>query len=154
MGARLAAVRGIDVGAEAWDEVDVVDVGVEMLAVASELWSLADADRARAIDVVMARVNARPDLDVRFEREDCLDLGELLPGLEAALVERGLMEAGAWATSVEEGRAFESTLPALTRAFLDWPPAHRLYNGVRTVTALARLFQRAADEHLEVLDLR
>lgn len=150
MGARLAAVRGIDVGAEAWDEVDVVDVGVEMLAVASELWSLADADRARAIDVVMARVNARPDLDVRFEREDCLDLGELLPGL----VERGVMEAGAWATSVEEGRALESTLPALTRAFLDRPPAHRLYNGVRTVTALARLFQRAADEHLEVLDLR
>ena len=132
-------MRWVDLAAGEWSEVDDVDVGVEMVGMASALWALVDPDRARAIDAVMARANERPGLDVWFEREDCLDLAELLPGLEPALAGRGVT------TTVGD---------LLAEAFADAAPERRLREAILTVRAIARLFQRAAAEHLDVLDLR
>lgn len=151
MSSRLAVVRGQpDDDGDGPVPIFALHGGLEMLPVASEMWRLVDGVRAQAIEDVLARVNARPGFELRFELEDCLDLAELLRGLPERLVAAGTIAPGTWAVAEEVGRTLAKTMPALVACRAASRPQDLLANGILVVRDLALLFGRAVDEHAEV----
>lgn len=151
MAARLTVVRGwSDAGDDEREPGFALDGGPEMLTVATEVWQLADPAWAQAIEAVVVRVNARPGGELRFEREDCLDLAALLPGLAARLVADGVVDARTWAVSEAQGHALAARLPALAAASPSPRPGDLVVNGIAVVHDLVLLFERAVAEHAEV----
>jgi hypothetical protein len=156
MSSKLRVVRAVRRPQDESDESDEVqlddlDAGIEAFTVASELWRLADPAKAARLDAIVERVGQRPGMSFRFEREDCLDIAEVLPGLDQALVDRGVVAPTTWYVDDAKAAEYAAQLPTVAREYSYSEPKALLTNGILTVRDLGILFDRAIAEHADVV---
>ena len=145
-------VRDLHRPSDADDEVtrDVIDDfpgGPRWLDAAIEVWRLADPARGDAIAAVRARAQARMDDELRFEREELLDLVELLDGLKPRLV--GTMVHGdAWRPPPDQVAALAARLPTLAHRRPPEELPGLVAEGIANTSALRDFFAQIGRAHV------
>lgn len=131
------------------EELAATPGGLELLDAAADVWRLIDAGRADAIRSIARRAAIRSNAEVRFEREDCLDLAELLHGVDSALT--GVVVDADWRLLPAVTIAVDRQLPAVLSSRAGSDRDAIVASGISITRGLANLFRKAVDQHAEVV---
>lgn len=143
--------RPLDGDDEASREVlDDFPGGPRWLTAAIEVWRLAEPARADAIAAVLARAQARMDDELRFEREELLDLVELLDGLKPRLI-GSVVHGDAWLPPADQVAALAAKLPTLARRRPTEELPGLVAEGIANTSALREFFARAVAAGADVV---
>lgn len=151
MSKTLLVVRDVRASDDEFEREEIAETpgGLELLDAAADVWGLIDGERADAIRTITRRAASRWSAEVRFEREDCLDLAGLLHGVDAALIDT--VVDSTWnllpAVKVDADRQLPAVLSS--RAGSDREAV--VASGISITRGLANLFRKAVDQHAEVV---
>lgn len=132
------------------EELDDFPGGPRWLQAAIEVWRVAEPARADALAAVLERAQVRMDDELRFEREDLLDLVELLDGLKPRLL-GSVVDATTWMPPTDRVTALSAQLPTLAKHRPPEELAGLVAEGIANTSALREFFARAVDAHADVV---
>lgn len=131
--------------------IEPLEHGGDSLADAVSLWRLVDERRAAALRGFLDSAEADTDDHLRWETEQVWELVDLLTGLEAALLEGGVMDA-AWTVPPDRVPGLARRVPGMDvrpeRSAADLP--HALAEVVARVHGLRSFLARAAEAGFRV----